>query len=40
MKKNATLTIAVIELIAPSEKNVAVVAPVRGPRIFDLVVRK
>ena len=40
LKKDATLTIAVIELIAPSEKNVSVIAPRGGPRIFDLVVRK
>ncbi len=38
MKKYATLTIAVIELIASSEKDVAVIAPIGGPRIFDLVV--
>ena len=38
MNKNATLAIAVIELMAPSEKDVAVLAPIGGPRIFDLVI--
>ena len=38
MKKNATLSIAVIELLSSSEKDVAVIAPSVGPRIFDLVV--
>ena len=40
MKKDATLSIAIIELIASSEKDVAVIAPRVGPRIFDLVVGK
>ena len=40
LKKDATLTIAIIELLSPSEKDVAVIAPIGGPRIFDLVVGK
>ena len=40
MKEYATLAIAVVELIASSEKYVAVIAPIGGPRIFDFVVGK
>ena len=39
MKKDATLAVAVIELVAPSEKDVAIIPPSVRPRIFDLVIR-